>query len=86
MERSEAIAGLKEILVPFIGVDKEKLAAATEATDLNKELGVKSTDIVNVVLEIEKKWGVSFEDEEIDGLTEVTVKSVADLIMSKVSK
>jgi acyl carrier protein len=85
MERSEVVKGLKEILVPYIGVEKGKLDAATEATDLNKELGVKSTDIVNVVLDIEKKWDIAFEDEEIDALSEVTVKSVADLVMSKSS-
>ena len=86
MQRSEVIAGLKEILVPFLGVGKEKLDAATEGTDINKELGVKSTDIVNIVLEIEKKWDIAFEDEEIDALNELTIKSVADLVMSKVSK
>lgn len=85
MERSEVMAGLKEILVPYLGVEKEKLAATTEATDLNKDLGVKSTDIVNIVLEIEKKWDIAFEDEEIDALTEVSMKSVADLVMSKKS-
>ena len=84
MERKDVIAELKTILVPFLGVGKEKLDAATEATDLNKELGVKSTDIVNIVLEIEKKWDIAFEDEEIDALSEVTVKSVADLVMKKV--
>lgn len=83
MERSEVMARLKEILVPYLGVEKEKLDAATEATDLNKDLGVKSTDIVNIVLEIEKKWDIAFEDEEIDALSEVTMKSVADLVMSK---
>ena len=85
MERSEVIAGLNEILVPFLGVEKEKLNAATETTDLNKELGVKSTDIVNIVLEIEKKWDIAFDDEEIDALSEVTMKSVTDLVMKKLS-
>jgi acyl carrier protein len=85
MERNEVIAGLKEILIPFLGVEKEKLDAATEATDINKDLGVKSTDTVNIVLELEKKWDITFEDEEIDNLSEVTIKSVSDLVMSKLS-
>lgn len=85
MERSEVITGLKEILVPFLGVEKEKLDVITEATDINKDLGVKSTDTVNIVLELEKKWDIAFEDEEIDNLTEVTIKSVSDLVMSKLS-
>jgi len=83
MQRSDVLAGLKEILVPFIGVEKEKLASATETTDLAKDLGVKSTDVINVVLEIEKKWGISFEDEEIDSLQELTIKSIIDLVLSK---
>jgi len=85
MERSKVIAGLKEILVPFLGVGKEKLDAATEQTDINKDLGVKSTDTVNIVLELENKWNITFEDEEIDNLSEVTIKSVTDLVMSKLS-
>ena len=85
MERNAVVSGVKEILVPFLGVGKEKLDAATEETDINKELGVKSTDVVNIVLEAEKKWDIAFEDEEIDSLNELTIKSVADLVMSKVS-
>jgi acyl carrier protein len=83
MQRSDVITGLREILVPFIGVEKEKLAAATETTDLSKDLGVKSTDVINIVLEIEKKWGIAFEDEEIDSLQELSVKSIIDLVLTK---
>lgn len=83
MERSQALTGLKEILVTYIGVDKSKLESATEETDIDKELGVKSTDIINIVIEIEKKWGITFEDAEIDALTELKIKSMIDLIMSK---
>ena len=83
MQRSDALAGLREILVPFIGVDKEKLNAATETADLAKDLGVKSTDVINIVLEIEKKWGIAFEDEEIDSLQELSVKSIIDLVLTK---
>lgn len=86
MERNQIIAGLKEILVPFIGVGKDKLDAATEATYIDKDLGVKSTDVVNIILELEKKWDIAFEDEEIDNLKELTVNSVADLVASKLPK
>ncbi|MEA3493546.1 MAG: hypothetical protein U9R38_04070 [Candidatus Margulisiibacteriota bacterium] len=85
MERSEVIKGLKEILAPYLGVEKDKLEAAVETTDINNELGVKSTDTVNIVLDLENKWDIAFEDEEIDGLNEVTIKSVTDLVMSKKS-
>lgn len=83
MDRAAVINGLKEILVPYLGVGKEKLDSITETTDINKELGVKSTDTVNIVLDLESKWNISFEDEEIDSLSSVTVKSVTDLVMSK---
>jgi acyl carrier protein len=83
MDRSAIVSGLKEILVPFLGVAKEKLDAATEATDINKDLGVKSTDVVNIVLEAEKKFNIAFADEEIDNLSVITIKAVADLVASK---
>ena len=85
MERSEVIKGLKEVLVPYLGVDKDKLETAVETTDINNDLGVKSTDTVNIVLDLENKWEIAFEDEEIDGLNEVTMKSVTDLVMTKMS-
>ncbi len=85
MDRAAVISGLKEILVPYLGVGKEKLDSITETTDINKELGVKSTDTVNIVLDLESKWNIAFEDEEIDGLSSVTVKSVTDLVMSKLA-
>jgi acyl carrier protein len=83
MQRSDVLTGLREILVPFIGVDKEKLNTVTETTDLAKDLGVKSTDVINIVLEIEKKWGIAFEDEEIDSLQELSMKSIIDLVLKK---
>ena len=86
MDRSAIVSGLKEILVPFLGVAKEKLDAATEETDINKDLGVKSTDVVNIVLEAEKKFNIAFADEEIDNLTVITIKAVADLVASKLPK
>jgi acyl carrier protein len=85
MDRSSVVAGVKEILVPFLGVDKSKLDAASEETDLIKELGIKSTDTINIVLDAEKKWNVAFEDEEVDALEKVTIKAVVDLVMSKLS-
>ncbi len=83
MDRSAIVSGLKEILVPFLGVAKEKLDAATESTDINKDLGVKSTDVVNIVLEAEKKFNIAFADEEIDNLNVITIKAVTDLVASK---
>jgi acyl carrier protein len=83
MDRAQVLSGLKEILVPYIGVEKSKLDAATETTDITEELGVKSTDVVNIVLEAEKKWDIAFADEEIDSLTKLTLKSVADLVLAK---
>jgi acyl carrier protein len=84
MERNEVISEIKDVLVPFLGVDKEKLEEVTEETDINQELGVKSTDTVNIVLKLEDKYNIEFEDEEIDNLDEVTIKSVADLLMTKI--
>ena len=85
MDRNTIVAGVKEILIPFLGVDKAKLAAASEDADISKDLGIKSTDTINIVLETEKKWNIAFEDAEIDALEKVTIKSVVDLVMSKLS-
>ena len=85
MDRSQVVSGLKQLLVPYIGVEKSKLENAKEEADLTNDLGVKSTDVINIVLDIEKKWDIAFKDEEIDSLSTVSIKSIVDLILSKKS-
>ncbi|MEO5912080.1 MAG: phosphopantetheine-binding protein [Pelobium sp.] len=80
MERQEIIDGLVEILGTVRTIDPEKLKNVTEETDFIADLNTPSTELINIAAKAEQKFGVEFEDEDIDDLGS-TVKDIVDLIL-----
>ena len=80
MERQEIIDGLIEILKTVRTVDQSKLVNVTEETDFIKDLTTPSTELINIAAKAEQKFGIEFEDDDIDELGS-TVKDVVDLIL-----
>lgn len=80
MERKEIIDGLIEILRTIRTVDQEKLVNVTEETDFLTDLTTPSTELINIAAKAEQKFGVEFEDDDIDELGS-KVKDVVDLIL-----
>jgi len=46
-----------------------------------ESLGLASIDLVSVLFEIEDRYGISFEDNEV--LTTTTIKEIFDLVQAK---
>ncbi len=80
MERQEIIDGLVEILKTVRTINHEKLALINEDTDFIADLNTPSTEMINIVAKTEQKFGVEFEDDDIDDLGS-KVKDVVDLIV-----
>ncbi|WP_017260308.1 acyl carrier protein [Pedobacter arcticus] len=80
MERQEIIDGIVEILKTVRTIDQEKLANITEETDFLTDLNTPSTELINIAAKAEQKFGVEFEDDDIDDLGS-TVKDIVDLIL-----
>jgi len=80
MERKEIIEGIIEILRTIRTVDQEKLVDLTEETDFLKDLTTPSTELINIAAKAEQKFGVEFEDDDIDELGS-KVKDVVDLVL-----
>lgn len=80
MERKEIIEGIIEILRTIRTVDQEKLVNVTEETDFLTDLTTPSTELINIAAKAEQKFGVEFEDDDIDELGS-KVKDVVDLIL-----
>ena len=80
MERQEIIDGLVEILKTVRTINPAKLAGITEETDFITDLNTPSTEMINIVAKTEQKFGVEFEDDDIDDLGS-KVKNVVDLIV-----
>lgn len=82
MTREEVIAGMVEILRTVRTIDPAKLEHLTEDTDFITDLNTPSTEMINIAAKAEQKFGVEFEDEDIDGLGS-KVKDIVDLILKK---
>ncbi|GAA4311364.1 hypothetical protein GCM10023149_06340 [Mucilaginibacter gynuensis] len=80
MERQEIIDGLVEILKTVRTIDPERLKNVTEETDFRGDLNTPSTELINIAAKAEHKFGIEFEDDDIDDLGS-TVKDIVDLIL-----
>ena len=69
METKEQIIS---ILADKLGYNKSEI---NEKQDFINDLGTDSLDIVEIIIEVEKKFGLKIEDEEVD-----EIKTVGDLI------
>ena len=79
MERKEIEEKVREFLIEDLEIDEEKIAP--EAL-LKEDLGIDSLDFVDIVVIVEKKFGVKIKPEE---MTEVkTLNQFNDYIQSKV--
>ncbi len=80
MERQEIIDGIVEILRTVRTINPDKLVGVTEETDFIKDLETPSTEMINIAAKAEQKFGVEFDDDDIDGLGS-KVKDIVDLII-----
>lgn len=69
METKEQIIN---ILADKLGYEKSEI---NENQNFINDLGTDSLDIVEIIIEVEKKFGLKIEDEEVD-----EIKTVGDLI------
>lgn len=80
MERQEIIEGLIEVLKTVRTIDPSKLENITEETDFIADMNTPSTELINIAAKTEQKFGVEFEDDDIDDLGS-KVKDIIDLII-----
>ena len=80
MERQEIIDGIVEILKTMRTINPDKLVGITEETDFITDLETPSTEMINIAAKAEQKFGVEFEDDDIDNLGS-KVKDIVDLII-----
>lgn len=63
---------LKAIAVNQIGIDEDKVKPES---DIIKDLGLDSLDIVDMLMYVEEEFGVSIDDGDV-----VEMKTVADVV------
>ena len=83
MKKEEMIAGLKEIIKPYIQ-DENAFANLSEETDFINDLKINSANLVDVVLDIEDKYDIIIDNDAMDSMLDV--KSAMAVIESKLAE
>lgn len=78
MERAEIISQVKNIISEKLGVS---LSEVIETASFVDDLGADSLDTVELVMELEEKFGLEIPDEDAEKIK--TVKDAIDYIESK---
>lgn len=81
MERQEIIDGLIEVLKTVRTINPDKLIGVTEETDFLTDLDTPSTELINIAAKVEYKFGIEFDDDDIDHMGS-KVKDVVNLIIA----
>jgi acyl carrier protein len=80
MDHEQAFSQVVAILKRFAR-DQEALAKATPQTTFLRDLRVNSARLVDIVIELQKKFGVDLTDDEADRMR--TVGDAVSILMSK---
>ena len=79
MERNEIIKRVNEIIVDQLGV---AIDSVKETSSFDSDLYADSLDNVEIVMEVERSFGISVSDKEADSLK--TVGDIYDIVAKKV--
>ncbi len=80
MTREEALAGIVEVLKTIKMANPKGLKNITEESDFIADLGLPSTELINIVAKAEDQFDLEFDDDDIDDLGS-KVKDTVDLIL-----
>ena len=78
MEREEIISQVKQIISEKLGV---ALSEVTETASFVDDLGADSLDIVELIMDLEGKFGLEIPDEDAEKIK--TVKDAIEYIENK---
>lgn len=70
---------IKDMLEKQLGIDKSKI---TEESDIIKDIGADSLDIVEFLMDAENEWGITIEEEDVKNLH--TIGDVVKYIESRI--
>ncbi len=79
LSRADVVGQVRDIVVEALRA--QKMANSIGEETYLENLGLDSLNIVDVFLGIEQKFGVEFDDEELDLSVLETVGTLADFVM-----
>jgi len=81
--RSQLIADLTEIVKPYVQ-DQEAFLKISEETDFINDLKINSANLVDVILDIEDKYGIDIDNDSMESM--LNVKDSLIVIETKISE
>ena len=66
---------VKEMLVEKLGISEDKITLESEIV---KDLGADSLDLVEMLLSMEENFGITISDDETENIK--TVKDIVDIV------
>ncbi len=82
MNNNDLITKLKAIIAPYVQ-DEEAFKELSESTDFVKDLKINSANLVDIILDIEDKFDIRLENEDMEQM--FTVKSAMDIVNTKLN-
>ena len=79
MERSDALATIKEVAAEVLSVDPDQV---TEEARFKEDLDADSLDLVELVMGLEERFDIEVPEDDLEGVT--TVGQAVDLVLAKV--
>jgi acyl carrier protein len=77
------IEELKEIIKPYIQ-NQEAIETLTEETDFIKDLQINSSNLVDIVLDIEEKYEIVIDNPSMERM--INVKAAIEIIDAKLNE
>jgi len=81
--RTEIIEQIHNLLEPWV-LDADLINKTDEQTNLIADLGLDSVSILQLILEIERKFGISIKDHELDSRTFSMMGNLVSIIERKI--
>jgi len=82
MDKQEVIEKLKVIIKPYT-TNTEAFDSLDEKTDFIKDLNINSANLVDIVLDIEEKFDVVIDNEDMERMLDV--KTAVEIIETKLA-
>ncbi len=82
-DKNQLIEELKVIVKPYIQ-DEKGFEEMDEDTDFIKDLKINSANLIDVILDIEDKYDIVFDNEAMDKM--LNVKAALEIISTKLSE
>ncbi|NLR58395.1 acyl carrier protein [Chitinophaga polysaccharea] len=83
MDQATFIAELREIVKPY-AKNQEALAQISLATDFINDLKINSANLVDVVLDVEEKYDIVIQNEEMERM--LNVQAAMDIVNAKLQE